>query len=120
MEERRNASRRLSCIPANIESKQDASHLALIHDVSSTGARLFTRAKLDVDDEVTLSLYLSPDQKPPREASGKIVRVTERDIDKSDVWRWEVGVEFHASIEEYAAEIEALIERQRKVGVLKD
>jgi hypothetical protein len=120
MEERRTAARQLSCIPAYVESKEDSAHLALIHDVSETGALLFTRAKLDVGEELTLNLYLSPDQKPPRAASGKAVRVARRAIDRSDVWQWEIGVEFHTSISEFADEIEDLTRRQRAAGVLKD
>lgn len=123
MEERRAASRQLSCIPAHVESsdesKADTPHLALIHDVSGTGALLFTRSKLELGDEVTLSLYLSPDEKPPRPATGKVVRVQRRDIDRADVWQWEIGVEFRDSIEQYAAEIEELTRRQRQAGVLK-
>jgi hypothetical protein len=121
MEDRRNASRKLSCIPAHIESKQeDSALLALIHDVSSTGALLFTQAKLRIDEEVSLNLYLSPESEPPREATGKVVRVERRAIDRADVWQWEIGVEFHESIDQYASEIEDLSARQRKVGVLKD
>jgi hypothetical protein len=119
MDERRNASRQLSCIPAHIGSKEDTPHLALIHDVSSTGALLFTRAQLEVDEEVTLSLYLSPDSAPPREASGKVVRVGRRALDRADIWQWEVGVEFHEPIDEYQSEIEDLTERQRKAGVIR-
>jgi hypothetical protein len=120
MQERRTATRKLSCIPAYVEAKAESPHLALIHDVSAGGALLFTRAKLDIDEELTLSLYLSPDESPPRETTGKVVRVERRALDRSDVWQWEIGVEFHQSISEFASEIEELTERQRRAGVLKD
>jgi hypothetical protein len=122
MDERRAVSRQLSCIPAYVEAKDtqdEGPHLALIHDVSPAGALLFTRSELDMGEAVTLTLYLTPDQHPPRVAAGKIVRVIRRPIERSDVWQWEVGVEFDESIEQYASEIEELTRRQRQAGVLK-
>lgn len=114
--ERRTDVRKLSCIPAYVESNQQ--HLALIRDVSLTGALLFTRSKFEVGEPVHLSLYLAEGAKEARRADGRVVRAVERAGDR-DVWNYEVGVQFDEPIEQYADEIEKLRERQAKIGVLK-
>jgi hypothetical protein len=120
MDDRRSQARQLSCIPAYIESDQETTHLALIHDVSTDGALLFTRTKPEIDDPVHLSLYLLPENSIPRPVSGRVVRVEKRARDRADVWQWEVGVKFDTPIAEYSEEIAELTRRQRAVGVIKD
>jgi hypothetical protein len=119
MEERRNNSRQLTCIPAYFESKRDSQDLALIRDVSVTGARLFTRVKLEPEEAVTLHLYLGAESSPPRKSEGKVVRVERRDPAQADVWAFEVGVLFAEPISAYQAEIDELCKRQEAAGILK-
>ncbi|HVU00128.1 MAG TPA: PilZ domain-containing protein [Polyangiaceae bacterium] len=119
MEERRSFARQLTCIPAYFESEADPQDVALIRDVSTSGARLFTRAKLDLDETLTLHLYLGAETDEPRKTSGRIVRVERRDPDLADVWPWEIGVEFDVAITPYQKEIEELCARQLAAGVLK-
>lgn len=120
MDERRSQHRQMTCIPAYIEKDENQTQLALIHDVSTDGALLFTRNKPDIDEPVHLSLYLLAENNVPRPVSGRVVRVEKRAQDRADVWQWEVGVKFDEPISEYADEIEELCRRQRAVGVLKD
>jgi hypothetical protein len=119
MEERRAFERQLTCIPAYFESRRDPQDLALIRDISTSGARLYTRLRLAVDDMVSLHLCLGAESDPPRKANGRVVRVDRRDPSLADVWGWEIGVEFDLAISPYADEIEALCKRQETVGVLK-
>jgi hypothetical protein len=119
MDERRASARQLTCIPAHFESRTDPQDLALIRDVSTLGARLYTRSKLDIDETVTLHLYLGLETDEPRMASGRVVRVDRRDLALADVWGWEIGVEFDRAITPYEKEIEALCSRQEAAGVLK-
>jgi len=119
MEDRRSHSRQLTCIPAHFESKNDSQDLALIRDVSVSGARLFTRLKVDAGLPVQLHLYLGTEADAPRPVAGRIVRVDRRDPALADLWGWDVGVEFDAPITEYAEEIEQLCQRQQAVGILK-
>lgn len=119
MEERRSSDRHLSCIPASFESQEDSQDLALIRDVSTKGARIFTRTELALGDRVTLHLYLGKQAESPRSASGRIVRADRREPELSEVWRWELGVEFDVPITEYEKEIEDLTKRQQAAGVLK-
>jgi hypothetical protein len=119
MDERRSFSRQFTCIPAQFESGSDPQDLALIRDVSTSGARLYTRAKLDIDETVTLHLYLGLESDEPRKASGRVVRVDRRDMALADVWGWEIGVKFEVALTPYEKEIEALCRRQEAAGVLK-
>jgi hypothetical protein len=114
--ERRSHARQLSCIPASFS--RNGEEIAFIRDVSVSGARLYVRTKLEVGDTVTLNLYLglSDDARP---ATGRVVRVDAGQAADSDVWVWEVGVEFDPPITAYAAEIEELARRQLEVGTLR-
>jgi hypothetical protein len=119
MEERRSSDRQLSCIPASFESKDDREDLALIRDVSDKGARIYTRTELAIGERVTLHLYLGGHSSASRAASGRVVRVDRREPPRSDVWRWELGVEFDAPITDLEPEIEELSRQQEAAGVLK-
>jgi hypothetical protein len=119
MDDRRSFLRQLTCIPVHFESKSDPQDLALIRDVSVSGARLYTRGKLELDETVNLHLYLGLESDEPRKASGRVVRVDRRDLALADIWRWEIGVEFDVAITPYEKEIEALCRRQEAAGVLK-
>jgi hypothetical protein len=87
--------------------------------VSVRGAKILTRVKLDPDEPVTLHLYLGLESEPPRQATGKVRRVERREAALSDMWGWEIGVEFDTPIDAYQAEIEALSRRQELAGVLR-
>lgn len=91
----------------------------MIRDVSVRGARILTRTPLSVGDRVTLNLYFGKEAEGSHPAAGKIVRVERRDPPHSEVWHWELGVEFDEAITQYAAEIEALCRQQEAAGVLK-
>jgi hypothetical protein len=119
MDERRSFSRQLTCLPAHFQSKSDLQDLALIRDLSASGACLYTRTKLEKDETVTLHLYLGLESDEPRAASGRVVRVDRRELAVADVWGWEVGVEFDVGIAAYENEIEELCRRQEAAGVLK-
>ena len=119
MEDRRTTSRRIACIPAYLETMKDEPDLALIRDVSTTGARLLTRTMLPVGLEVRLELYVRGDSGPPSIAAGRVVRSDRRDLALSDVWPWEIGVEFETPFEDPDREIEALSERQLAMGIIK-
>ncbi|HEX4473518.1 MAG TPA: PilZ domain-containing protein [Polyangiaceae bacterium] len=119
MDERRSHSRQLTCIPAFFESKRDAQDLALIRDASVSGARLFTRTRLELDEPVNLRLYLGRESDPPRQAIGRVVRAERRDPAQADVWSWEIGVEFSEAIDGYEREIAELCQRQEAAGILQ-
>lgn len=115
-DERRREIRRLSCIPAYVESK--GQHLALIRDVSPSGALLYVQKPLTEGERVHLELYLSGDAKAARPVDGKIVRVEKR-TGPRDVWGHTIAVEFDEKIGAYADEIAELTRRQTEMGLFK-
>lgn len=119
MDDRRTFARQLSCIPVFFESRRDSQDVALIRDVSVRGAKLLTRVKLELDETVTLHLYLGLESDEPRQAVGKVRRVERREPAVSDLWGWEIGVEFDATIDTYQTEIDDLTRRQKEAGVIR-
>lgn len=107
----RGTPRRLTCIPATLQREHDAQSVAVILDVSVSGVRVAARTRYDVGESLELGLYFTEDGKIPRAARGRVVRVEERPAEVSDVWRWDVGVEFDAPIQEYEDEIRRFTER---------
>ena len=119
VDERRAHIRLLACIPAYLDSTRDTHDLALIRDVSLSGALLLTRTELEAGVAVTLELYLGGDAEPPKHATGRVVRVDRRPPEVSDVWSWEVGVVFDANIQGYEQELEEISRRQEALGIVK-
>src|ERR1051325_2586120 len=74
VDERRAHTRLLACIPAYLESKRDEQDLALIRDVSVSGARLLTRTKLPAGVPIHLALYMGAEGTAPKLANGRVVR----------------------------------------------
>lgn len=114
--ERRREVRKLSCIPAYI--KTDDRHLALIRDVSPSGALLFVQEPLPEGASVHLELYLSGDGNEARAVEGKIVR-SEKRTGPREVWGHKIAVEFDERIDSYAEEIAELTKRQTEMGLFK-
>ena len=113
---RRVESRMLTCIPAYIGTSEDSPHLALICDISASGARLFTRTKIEEGDKVELTLYLSREKSDCR-AKGQVVRTIDRPREIASTWPYEIAVQFDELISEYAADIKELSERQQDLGL---
>src|SRR6185312_8667088 len=57
-EDRRGDPRHFACFPAHIQRPGGSTRMALIHDLSVSGALLYTRSRLAVGDTIPLSLYL--------------------------------------------------------------
>jgi hypothetical protein len=116
--DRRAHTRQLSCIPASFGGPESADGVAFIRDVSVTGARLYTRTKLELGAPVVLNLYLA-DSGGPRQTTGRVVRVEQGDPERFEFWSWEIGVQFDEPITAYEKEIEELSRRQQESGILR-
>src|SRR6185437_6059225 len=86
LEERRAGERHLACFPAHIQRASGSTRMALIRDLSVSGALLFTREKLAVGDEILLNLYLTDDMNHVRRAVAHVVRVEPLSGERADVW----------------------------------
>lgn len=118
-DERRTVERQIACYPAEVENAAGNRELALIRDVSVTGALLFLRRRPNEGDPVRLQLHLGAEGEPGIDAAGSIVRVLMRDSGSRDLWRYSAAVHFDAPLDAYRAEIEALAERLPPVPVGK-
>jgi hypothetical protein len=118
--ERRSERRHFACFPAHIQKPSGSTRMALIHDLSVTGALLLTRSPLEVGEEVRLSLYLKEDTADARAAVAKVLRVEPRDADHSEVWHHSVAVQFAEPLGDCAAEIADIAAHQAALGVPRD
>jgi hypothetical protein len=118
--ERREDPRHFACFPAHIQRPGGSIRMALIRDLSVTGALILTRERPAVGDDIRLSLYLTDDMEDPRVAEGKVVRVETRTAERAEVWHQSVAVQFHEPLHDREAEIHALAAHQAKLGLPRD
>jgi len=109
--------RMLSCIPAYVGTSDDSQELALILDISSSGAKLLTRRQFEDGGSIKLILYISKDH-PDVPAAGKVVRARGRKED-TGAWPYEIAVQFDEPITAYTKEIQELGERQAELGLFR-
>ena len=115
--ERRVAKRHFACFPVYIDDGIHKKRTAVIRDMSASGTRLLTRARLLIGDRVTLSLYLTEDLDNPLLTDGIVVRVENRDPDVMGIWPFSAAVEFDTSLEQHEEAIRAVEARQNAIGL---
>ena len=108
--DRRADIRHQAVFPAEIET-EGTTNIAVIRDLSVSGAQLLTRSKFKVGDAVKLSLYIL-DDKTPRVVTGKIMRSSWRGSDYSDLWPNSVGIKFDEMLVDCEEEVKAVAEQQ--------
>lgn len=112
--ERRAAPRVLTCYPFHVQRGErgdtNAEEIALIRDISPTGALLLVASALPIGARVQLHLDFV---EPPRVLEGRVVRREERPPDASEVWPYGAAVQFAEPCEDLAPQIEAFA---REVG----
>lgn len=118
--DRRSDERHFACFPAHIQRPGGSTRMALIRDLSVTGALLLTREKLAAGDAINLSLYLTEDMDQARRAEAVVVRVEARDGARADVWHHSTAVRFTQPLTDCEAEIKAIAEHQAALGVARD
>jgi hypothetical protein len=118
--ERREDPRHFACFPAHMQRTGGSIRMALIRDLSVTGALLLTRERPVVGDDIRLSLYLTEGMEEPRIAEGKVVRVETRTADRAEVWYHSVAVHFHDALYDCETEIRELAAHQAKLGLPRD
>jgi hypothetical protein len=108
--DRRADTRHQAVFPAEIETGGETT-LAMIRDLSVSGAQLLTRSKFKVGDVVKLSLYIL-DDKNPRVVTGTIMRSAWRGSDYSDLWPNSVGIKFDEALVDCEEEVKLVAEQQ--------
>ena len=106
--ERRAHDRRLVCAVAEVESDDKAS-LALIRNISDSGALLLATRCLDVGEPLDLVIHTSSDPDGKKiTTKGSVVRREAMDPDRTDLWRWQLGVEFDEALTGFDEELAAI------------
>lgn len=118
--DRRDGVRHFACFPAHVVRVSGSTRMALIRDLSVTGALLLTRERLTVGESVRLSLYLSTDVTEARPTTARVVRVEALREDRAEVWHHSAAVQFTTPLLDCEAEIKELAERQAALGILRD
>jgi hypothetical protein len=116
-QERRGEPRHFACFPAHVQRPSGSTRMALIHELSITGALLLTRSTLEVGEEIRLSLYLSEDTTDARTAVARVLRIAPRDADHAEVWHHSVAVQFTEPLRDCEPEIAAIAARQAALGL---
>lgn len=118
--DRRSEERHFACFPAHIQRPGGSTRMALIHDLSVSGALILTRAKLAVGDHLVLNLYLTDDMSQVRRAPAHVVRVEPRTGKRAEVWHHSVAVQFEDQLVDCEAAIKEIADRQEALGVPHD
>jgi hypothetical protein len=116
--ERRIAVRHFACFPAHIERPDGDKRVAMIHDLSVSGALLVVRADLASGEAVSLKLHVSgdPDSRT-RSTHARVVRTEALEPTDRALWSHRVAVQFDAPLTDFEPEIKALEARQRHLGL---
>ena len=114
--ERRVGVRHFACFPAHLEQPDGGKHIAMMHDLSVSGALLVVRAELAVDDVVSLQLYVTgdPDSRT-RATHARVVRVEPLEPTERALWSHRVAVQFDEPLTDFEPEIAALEAWQRQI-----
>jgi len=117
--ERRIGVRHFACFPAHVDQPHGERGLAMMHDLSVSGAQLVVRAQLKVGDAVSLQLYVTgdPDDSRTRATRARVVRIEPLDAAARGAWTHRVAVQFDEPLRDFEAEIKALEERQLQIGL---
>jgi hypothetical protein len=113
--DRRTDARHLACFPAYLELEARGTRLALISDISITGALLLTQTVHQPNEHVTLKLYVDGNPDAPRQALARVIRFERCSFDRADVWPYRIAVQFDEPIADLQHEVEALAARQAEL-----
>lgn len=92
-------------------------HMAMLHDFSSTGALVLTRTRVAIADRVELRIHLGESLEETVQATGSIVRV-EPWADGESFWPLSIGVKFDEAATGHEARIRAIAAKQVELGLL--
>lgn len=113
MDRRRNE-RHFACFPIHLHRENEREHMALIRELSITGAQVLTRISPEVGSTLSLTLYLeSPEH--GTEVQARVIRSAEHT--EEGLWTRLVAVEFAEPLQGLDAQIKELSERQKRAGL---
>lgn len=120
-DDRREATRHLACFPGRVGGQDEGSiNVALIRDVSVTGALLLTRRQFEVGETIDLGLHVSDElDGPMHDVSATVVRTDRRLPEHAGLWPYETAVTFTEPQAELEARFRALAASQERLGLFR-
>ena len=115
--ERRVARRLQARFAGRVERGGHNKRICLIRNLSTSGALLLTRTRLRVGDAVNLELFVREDEDKPHTARGRIVRIEPLGFGELDPWLLRAAVQFDAPVKEVLQDVEALEDKQVRLGI---
>ena len=111
-DDRRRAERHFVCVPARVQPVDGGNQkLALIENISVTGAALLTRSEPAIGEIMTLALYFSGTGAEPRWAKARVVRSVPVG-EGGTIWKCRVAVAFDEHLDDCTEEIRVLAEAE--------
>jgi PilZ domain len=115
-DDRRRDERHVTCYPFHIQAGESGEtadvEIALIRDLSPSGALLFAREAFAVGTRMKLHLDVLGRPDEVRVVVGRVVRVEPRPPDEAEVWPYAVAVQ----LDEPHADLEAAIRELARLG----
>ncbi len=91
-------------------------HMAMLHDFSSTGALVLTRAKVDAGEKILLRIHMGEELEETIATAGEVVR-REPWAGGESFWPYSVAVKFDSPSEGHEARLRAIRKRQEELGI---
>ncbi len=88
--------------------------MALLREVSHHGAQILTRVPVALGAQIAVMLYVD-DPRHAYPATGKVVRASRHS--EPGLWAYVIAIAFDVPIKALEAEVAAVSERQREVGL---
>lgn len=111
--ERRRTVRHVACFPVHLDVDEQSPALSVVRDMSVTGAKIYSRKRVDVGAPIHLKLYiLGPED--ARDVSGHVVRCVRRK--QASTWPFEIAVEFDEPLVGFEVEIARVAEAQSRIN----
>ncbi len=117
-DERRVQPRLAALMPARVRVA-DRESTALIRDVSSRGALVYTQERLESEAEVELDFFFTDDLTTPQTTRATVVRSAVRDPRSAGIWAYSAALRFDEVMPNVEAAATALAARQSAFGLLK-
>lgn len=91
-------------------------HMAMLHDFSSTGALVLTRAKVNAGERIELHIHMGEELEETIAVAGEVVR-REPWASGESFWPYSVAVKFDEPSEGHEARLRAIRLRQEELGI---
>ncbi len=114
--ERRTDVRHCAHLPSQIERADGSSRMAMVADISVSGALILTRAKLDPGEAIQLSLHTYVgDHEDTHQVAARVVRADRLPADLAHLWAYTAAIQFDVQLTHLKSAIEEIARAQKRL-----